>query len=85
MRTHEQPNRSRGGRASAQPHHGGVSAAEIEKYLKGMEFPCDKSALLQQARDNQAPDEVLDLLEDFPEQQFDSVIEVARGISQTKH
>lgn len=81
----EQSPQSKGGRASAQPQHGDVSAAEVEKYIKGIDFPCDKDDLLQHARDNDAPDEVLDLMEQFPDQEFKSPIDVSRGISQSKH
>ncbi len=74
-----------GGRASAQSGHGKVSASEIEKYLSGVDFPCDKSGLISHARDKNAPQEVIDVMEDFPDKQYGDVADVAKGIGQAKH
>jgi len=87
-RSNQRDNRSQqsqGGEASAQAEHGRVSAAEVEKYIKGVDFPCDKDELIQCASENNAPEEVLDIMEDFPEQQFNSPVDVARCISEVKH
>lgn len=92
MRQQQQPDQqnsrapqAKGGEASAQQGHGRVSAAEVEKYIKGVDFPCDKDELLQCASENNAPEEVLDIMEDFPEQEFNSPVDVARCISEVKH
>lgn len=85
MREQERSPQHKAGRASVQPGHGNASAAEIEKYVKGIDFPCSKDELIRHARDNDAPDEVLNAMEDFPEQEYDSAIDVARGVSEVKH
>jgi len=77
--------RSKSGKAAAQAGHGGVSAAEIEKFTAGIDFPCDKEELLDCARDNHAPREVMDFMEKFPEQSYNSPIDIARHFSQVKH
>lgn len=81
----QQPNRSKGGQASAQPGHGAVSAAEVEKFIGGIEFPCDKQKLLAHAKDQGAPREVLELMDQFPDQQYGSPVDVARGVGKVKH
>lgn len=81
----EQSPQEKSGHASAQPHHGDISAAEVEKYIKGIDFPCDKDELIQHARENDAPDEVLNFMDDFPDQEYGSAVDVARGISDAKH
>ena len=76
---------SQGGQSSVQPGHGNISAAEIERYIRGVDFPADKENLVQQARENNAPNEVVDLMNDFPERKYESAADVARGISEAKH
>lgn len=49
---------------------GGHSPANIQRFLGGVEYPANKQDLLQQARDNQAPPEVLDTLEHLRREQF---------------
>ena len=80
----EQQPQQKGGRASAQPGHGAVSAAEVEKYIGGIDFPCDKNQLVNHARQKGAPQEVMDLMNQFPEKQYGSAVGVARGISDVK-
>ena len=75
---------NKGGEASAEPGHGAVSASEVEKYVKGTNFPVDKNGLVEQARSNNAPQEVLDLMENFPERDYASAADVASAISEAK-
>jgi hypothetical protein len=85
MREQERSPQEKGGQASAQPGHGKISAAEIEKYVKGIDFPCDKNQLIQHAKSNNAPDEILDFMQDLPDQEYGSAVDVARGVSDVKH
>jgi hypothetical protein len=59
------------------------SAAELEKYLKGIDFPASKSDLLQKARDNGAPQEVIDMINGLTEDRFNSPIDVSKAFGQT--
>lgn len=85
MRAEENSGKAKGGKASTRSGHCAVSAAEIEKYIKGISFPCDKDNLIAQALDNDAPEEVLRMMEEFPEQEYGSPVEVARCVGQLKH
>lgn len=58
-----------------------VSTAQVEKFLKGMDFPSDKDGLVERARENGAPDDVLDLLNNLPDQDYHSPIDVSKAIS----
>lgn len=49
---------------------GGQSPANVQKYLKGAHYPAKKDELLSKARDNGAPEEVIDVLEDLPEEEY---------------
>lgn len=70
---------------TAHQNYGSVSAADIAKYIRGVDFPCDKEDLIDCATDNDAPEEILDLMEKFPEQDFNSPVEVAQCFSRIKH
>jgi hypothetical protein len=57
----------------------------VERYISGIDFPCNKDDLIQHAEEQGAPDEVLNLMEQFPEQEYGSAIDVSRGVSNAKH
>lgn len=84
QQTH-QSNKAKGGKAATQPGYGNVSAAEIEKYISGIDFPCDREALIERARGNKAPREVLEIMEQFSAQDYNSPIDVSRQMSEVKH
>lgn len=62
---------------------GGHSPSNVTHHLKGIHFPADKKALLQQARKNHAPREVMQELEAMPEQEYVSVAEIMKAFSQS--
>jgi uncharacterized protein DUF2795 len=45
------------------------SPAEVQKALKGADYPASRDDLIELARDNEAPDEVVDELEDNLEEE----------------
>jgi hypothetical protein len=45
---------------------GGRSPANIQKHLKGVDYPASKEQLVEAARRNQAPDEVVREIEELP-------------------
>lgn len=49
---------------------GGHSPANVQLYLKGIEYPASKDELLRAARSNDAPDEVIDVIKSLSVQQF---------------
>jgi hypothetical protein len=58
---------------------GGHSPANVQKYLRDVEYPASKEDLLQQAKRNSAPQEILDTIERLPEDQFGGPQEVMKG------
>ena len=71
--------------ASAQPQHGNISAAEIEKFIGGMDFPAEKQDLVEHAKGKGAHQEVLDFMNQFPDKEYGNAVDVSRGVSQVKH
>ena len=54
----------------------GSSPINVTHYLKGIDFPASKSDLLEQAKKNNAEDDVLDMIESMPEDDYGDMSEV---------
>ena len=57
-----------GGEASLRSEK--VSAAQIQLYLKGIDYPADKGKIIQTARSNNAPEKVMSFLNRLPEREY---------------
>jgi hypothetical protein len=67
---------SEGGRGNPEK----ASPAAVERYLKGIHYPAGKSDLVNQAKTNNAPSDVMNVLNRFEEKQYKSTIDVAKEI-----
>jgi hypothetical protein len=54
---------------------------ELQKYLSGVEYPASKSSLLETAKSNGAPEDVLGALEAAAQEEFDGPTAVSSAIS----
>ena len=54
---------------------------ELQKYLGGVDYPASKDDLVQVARDNGAPDDVVSALESADADSFDTPAEVSRALA----
>lgn len=61
-----------------------VSPAQVEKSIKGIKFPASKQELIQQAESNNANDDVLNILENVPDKQFNSPVDISKAIGKMK-
>lgn len=57
-----------------------VSPAQVEKSLKGTHFPAEKQDLIQKAKENNANQDVLEVLENMPEKQFHSPVDISKAM-----
>ncbi len=64
----------KGGEASLRSEK--VSAAQIQVYLKGIHYPADKSKIIETARANKAPDNVMSFLNRLPSKDYNRANEV---------
>lgn len=62
----------KGGRKGGEAplHRQKVSAAQIQVYLKGIDYPVDKKTLVQHAKSNGAPENVVSFLNRLPERRY---------------
>jgi predicted transcriptional regulator len=58
---------------------GGHSPSNVTHHLKGIHFPADKQALVEQAKQNKAPPEVMEEIEAMEDQEFGSIAEVMKA------
>lgn len=59
-----------------------VNPVDLERYLDGMTFPANKNDLRQKARDNHAPDVIIDIINNLPERSFTSPVDVNRAVDE---
>jgi hypothetical protein len=57
-----------------------VSAAEVQKFLKGMDYPAGKQDVISQAQKNNAPSDVINVLGKINDRQFNSAADVSKAI-----
>ena len=62
---------------------GGITA-EIQQALKGMDYPADKQELMQQAKQNNASQDVMNAIQDLPEQKFNSPVDVQKAFGEER-
>ena len=63
---------------------GGESPATVQKYLKGIDYPAKKRQLLDQAKKNDAPQEVLQVLQQFPDKEFTGPQDVMKAYGEMR-
>lgn len=59
-----------------------VNPISVQKYLKGMDYPASKDELIDHAEEQGADDEVLDLLEQLPDEEYETPADVSKAIGQ---
>jgi hypothetical protein len=58
-----------------------VSAKDLAKYIKGAEFPYTKDELIQLARSNGAPEEVINSIRHLEDRNYNSPVDVEKEFS----
>lgn len=57
-----------------------VNPIQLEKYLKGVNYPASKNDLIKQAQQNGADQKVLDTLKQLPDQKFEGPTGISKAI-----
>ena len=61
-----------------------ASPAAVERYLKGVSFPASKDTLMEKAKQNNAPSDVISVLNRFDAHEYKSVVEVAKEVGRVE-
>lgn len=62
-------------------HESPRTIGQLGAYLEDIMFPCSRSEILHCAEENEAPDMILDAIEDLPEKKYVSVHEIVSTFS----
>ena len=63
---------------------GGHSPSNILHHLKGVDFPAGKQALIEQAQKNNAEGDIIDILRQMPDQQYETMADVLKGVGKVE-
>jgi hypothetical protein len=63
---------------------GGESPSNVQAYLKGVSYPASKDDLVQAARTNGAPKEVMKIIQGFAEDEFGGPQEVMKAYGEER-
>jgi hypothetical protein len=55
-----------------------TSPIEVQKALKGMDYPAKKEKLIKQAKNNDASQEVMKVLENLPDKEYENAVDVSK-------
>jgi hypothetical protein len=55
---------------------------QIQRYLKGLQYPASKEDIIQRARDAGAPNEVVEFMQKLPDQEYKSPIDISKVVGQ---
>jgi hypothetical protein len=59
---------------------GHINPIQLQKYLKGMDYPAKKNDLLQQAKKNGADNSVSKVLDKLPEKEYETPADVSKAV-----
>ncbi len=59
-----------------------MRSADVERFVRDANYPANKRELVEYARRQNAPDDVVRALDDLPDQRFNSPTEVSRSMSE---
>jgi hypothetical protein len=57
------------------------TTAQLGAYLDDIMFPCSRNEILRCAEDNEAPDIILDAIEELPERRYWSVVDIVSSVT----
>lgn len=58
-----------------------INPVQLQKFLKGVDYPASKDTLLENAKKMGADDNVCDAIEHLPDEQYDAPIDVSQALS----
>lgn len=57
------------------------TTAQLAVYLEDIIFPCSRKELLRCAEENEAPDAILDAIEDLPERRYSNLADILTSLA----
>ncbi|MBD2022347.1 DUF2795 domain-containing protein [Leptolyngbya sp. FACHB-36] len=57
-----------------------INPIQLQKHLKGMNYPASKDDLIEHAKDNGADENALSVLEQLPDDEYETPAEVSKAV-----
>lgn len=57
-----------------------VSTGELQQYLHGIHYPANKNDLMKTAQGNNAPRDVMELIDRLPDRKYPSPVDVNKAV-----
>ncbi|HLN20541.1 MAG TPA: DUF2795 domain-containing protein [Bacteroidales bacterium] len=57
---------------------------QVQKYLKGISYPVDKKQLIEHARNNDATDDIISMLEGMKSNRFNDPSDVSKALKDSE-
>lgn len=61
-----------------------INPIQLQKHLKGMDYPANRDKLVKQAQQNGADDNAISVLEQLPDNEYTSPTAVSQAVSSMK-
>lgn len=61
-----------------------INPIQLQKHLKGMDYPASREKLVKQAQQNGADDNAISVLEQLPDNEYGSPTAVSQAVSSIK-
>jgi hypothetical protein len=61
-----------------------VNPIQLQKYLKGLDYPVSKQQLIEAAKKNGADENVLATLQQLPDKKYDAPVDVSEEVGKLK-
>jgi hypothetical protein len=61
-----------------------VNPVQLQKFLKGVDYPATRQVLIENAKKNGADENVLSTLEQLPDGKFDAPVDVSQAVAKLK-
>jgi hypothetical protein len=58
-----------------------VNPVQLQKFLKGVDYPAGKQVLIETAKKNGADENVLSALEQLPDEKFEAPVDVSQALA----
>ena len=65
---------------SQQSPSSSMSPIDVEKYLRGVDYPANKTDLVKKAQQNQAPDDIIRTLQQLPSSSFNRPTDIMKAM-----
>lgn len=57
-----------------------VNPVQVQKFLSGIDYPCSKQELLDAAKSNGADKNVMNMLQEIPDREYDAPTDVTKEL-----